>query len=351
MYPRGDDHYGRTLLMMFRHGILALALVAFAATAASAQTLKAVQDRGQLTCGVSEGLPGFSAKDGQGQWSGLDVDFCRALAAAIFNDATKVEFVPLSVDNRFATLQSKKIDILSRNSTWTMGREADLGLVFPAVNYYDGQGFMIRNSLKMESALELADKSICLKSGTTTELNLADYFRNNRLSYKAVTFHSAEEALKAYEEGKCESLTSDVSQLYALRTTLGTPRDHVILPDIISKEPLGPVVRQDDVQWFNIVKWTQFAMVNADELGVGRRNFDEAIKSEKPSVRRLLGLEGNFGKQIGLANDWAARIIRLVGNYGEVFERNVGTGSKLGIPRGLNQLWDKGGIQYAPPIR
>jgi general L-amino acid transport system substrate-binding protein len=337
--------------MMFRHGLLALALVALMATAASAQTLKAVQDRGQLTCGVSEGLPGFSAKDGQGQWSGLDVDFCRALAAAIFNDATKVEFVPLSVDNRFTALQSKKIDVLSRNSTWTMGREAELGLVFPAVNYYDGQGFMVRNAMKMESALELADKSICLKSGTTTELNLADYFRNNRLSYKAVTFHSAEEALKAYEDGKCESLTSDVSQLYALRSTLATPRDHVILPDIISKEPLGPVVRQDDFQWFNIVKWTQFAMINADELGVSRNNLDEAMKSGKPSVRRLLGLEGNFGKQIGLTNDWAARIIRLVGNYGEAFERNVGTGSKLGIPRGLNQLWDKGGIQYAPPIR
>jgi general L-amino acid transport system substrate-binding protein len=337
--------------MMLKHGVAALALIAFAATTASAQTLKAVQDRGHLICGVSEGLPGFSAKDDKGQWSGLDVDYCRALAAAIFNDATKVEFVPLSAEARFGALQSKKIDVLSRNSTWTMGRETSLNLIFAAVSYYDGQGFMVRKALKIESALELANKSICTKSGTTSELNLADYFRDNRLTYKVVTFPSADEALKAYDGGRCEALTSDVSQLYALRTELGTPRDHIILPDIISKEPLGPVVRQDDVKWLNIVKWTQFAMVDADELGVSRQNLDQAMKSQKPSVRRLLGLEGDFGKQLGLTNDWAARILRLVGNYGEVFERNVGTGSKLGIPRGINQLWNKGGIQYAPPIR
>jgi general L-amino acid transport system substrate-binding protein len=337
--------------MMLKHGVAALALIAFTATAASAQTLKAVQDRGQLICGVSEGLPGFSAKDGKGAWTGLDVDFCRALAAAIFNDATKVQFVPLSAEERFAALQSKKIDVLSRNSTWTMGRETSLGLIFAAVSYYDGQGFMVRKGLKIESALELANKSICTKSGTTSELNLADYFRNNRLTYKVVTFPTADEALKAYDGGRCEALTSDVSQLYALRTELGTPRDHIILPEIISKEPLGPAVRQDDVKWLNIVKWTQFAMVNADELGVSRHNLGEAMKSQKPSIRRLLGLEGDFGKQLGLANDWAANVLRLVGNYGEVFEANVGTGSKLGIPRGINQLWSKGGIQYAPPIR
>jgi general L-amino acid transport system substrate-binding protein len=337
--------------MSFKHGVAALALIAFTATTASAQTLKAVQDRGQLICGVSEGLPGFSAKSDKGEWSGLDVDFCRALAAAIFNDATKVQFVPLSAEGRFAALQSKKIDVLSRNSTWTMGRETGLGLIFAAVSYYDGQGFMVRKALKIESALELANKSICTKSGTTSELNLADYFRNNRLTYKVVTFPSADEALKAYDGGKCEALTSDVSQLYALRTELGTPRDHIILPDIISKEPLGPVVRQDDVKWLNIVKWTQFAMVDADELGVSRANLAQAMKSEKPSVRRLLGLEGDFGKQLGLTNEWAANVLRLVGNYGEVYERNVGTGSKLGIPRGINQLWSKGGIQYAPPIR
>ena len=338
-------------MMTLKGGIAALALGALSISASSAQTLKTVQQRGHLDCGVSQGLPGFSATNDKGEWSGLDVDFCRALAAAIFNDTTKVQFVPLSAEERFAALQSKKADVLSRNSTWTMGRETSLGLIFAAVIYYDGQGFMVGKALNIELALELADKSICTKSGTTSELNLADYFRNNRLTYKVITFPSADDALKAYEGGRCEALTSDVSQLYALRTKLATPRDHIILPDIISKEPLGPVVRQDDFQWLNIVKWTQFAMVNADELGVSSKNLDEAMKSQKPSIRRLLGLEGDFGVQLGLTNDWAARIIRLVGNYGEVFERNVGTGSKLGIPRGINQLWNKGGIQYAPPIR
>jgi len=337
--------------MMVKHAVAVLALIAFAATTASAQTLKTVQDRGHLLCGVSQGLPGFSDEGGNDQWTGLDVDFCRALAAAIFNNTTKVQFVPLSAEERFAALESKKIDVLSRNSTWTLGRETSFKLIFAAVTYYDGQGFMVRKALNIESALELADKPICTKSETTSELNLADYFRNNRLTYKVITFPSGDEALKAYEDGRCEALTSDVSQLYALRTKLGTPRDHIILPDIISKEPLGPVVRQDDFQWLNIVKWTLFAMINADELGVSRQNLDEAMKSQKPSIRRLLGLEGEFGEQMGLTNDWAARIIRLVGNYGEVFEHNVGTGSKLGIPRGINQLWNKGGIQYAPPIR
>jgi general L-amino acid transport system substrate-binding protein len=338
-------------MMTIKRGIVALALVALSVNVSSAQTLKTVKEHGHLDCGVSQGLRGFSATNDKGEWSGLDVDFCRALAAAIFNDATKVQFVPLSSEDRFSALQSKKVDVLSRNSTWTMGRETSLGLIFAAVTYYDGQGFMVRNALNIESALELADKSICTKSGTTSELNLADYFRNNRLTYKVLTFPSADEALKAYEGGRCDALTSDVSQLYALRTELATPRDHIILPDIISKEPLGPVVRQDDFQWLNIVKWTLFAMINADELGVDRENLDEAMKSQNPSIRRLLGLEGDFGQQLGLTNDWAARVIRLVGNYGEVFERYVGTGSKLGIPRGINQLWNKGGIQYAPPIR
>jgi len=331
--------------------MVALALIAAACSTASAQTLKTVRDRGHLICGVNQGLPGFSAKDDKGQWSGLDVDFCRALAAAIFNDTTKIEFVPLSADDRFTALQSKKVDVLSRNSTWTMGRETDLGVIFAAVIYYDGQGFMVRKALNIDSALQLADKSICVQSGTTTELNLADYFRNNLLTYKAIVFPSADEALKAYVSGQCESLTSDVSQLYALRSELATPRDHIILPDVISKEPLSPVVRGDDFQWLKIVKWTQFAMLDADELGVDQANIDVATKSQKPSVRRLLGLEGDFGEKLGLTKDWAARIIRLVGNYGDVYDRNLGTRSKLGIARGLNSLWDRGGIQYAPPIR
>ena len=337
--------------MAFKHGIVALALIASAVTPASAQTLKAVQERGYLICGVSEGLDGFSTVDEKGQWTGLDVDFCRALSAEIFNDASKVRFVPLSANNRFAALQTKKIDVLSRNSSWTMGRETGLGLMFAAVDYYDGQGFMVRKSLNIKSALELAGKPICTKSGTTTELNLADFARNNSVTYKVMALSSALGALKAYDSGLCQALTSDVSQLYAQRIKLTTPSDHIILPEIISKEALGPAVRNDDVQWFNIVKWSHFAMINADELGVSRQNLDESLKSRTPSIRRLLGLEGKFGEQIGLSKDWAARIIRLVGNYGEVYKRNVGAGSKLGIPRGINSLWSKGGIQYAPPIR
>ena len=337
--------------MLLRNGLLTLAMLAAATTTASAETLQDVKARGHIVCGVSQGLPGFSEKDAKGQWAGLDVDVCRALAAAIFNDTTKVAFVPLSAEERFDALKAKKVDVLSRNSTWTMGREVDLGLIFAAVDYYDGQGFMVHKALNMDSALALGGKSICVKSGTTTELNLADYFRNNLMTYKAVTFPTADEALKAYTSGHCEALTSDVSQLYALRSELKEPREHIILPEVISKEPLGPVVRQDDVQWLNIVKWTQFAMLDAEELGVGRANIDEALKSKKPSVRRLLGLEGDFGEKAGLTKDWAARIVRLVGNYADVYDRNVGTGSKLGIPRGLNNLWDRGGIQYAPPIR
>lgn len=335
----------------FKYAVLALALIVAGPTAGSAQTLKTVRERGQLICGVSQGLPGFSARDDKGQWSGLDVDFCRALAAEIFNDPTKVEFVALSADDRFTTLASKKVDVLSRNSTWTLGRESGLGVTFAAVTYYDGQGFMVHKALGIDSALQLADKAICVQSGTTTELNLADYFRNNLLTYKTMTFPSADAALKAYAGGRCEALTSDVSQLYALRSVLAKPADHIILPDVISKEPLSPAVREDDFAWLKIVKWTQFAMLDADELGVDQANIDEAAKSQKPAVRRLVGLEGDFGEKLGLSNDWAARIVRLVGNYGDAYERNVGTKSKLGIPRGLNSLWDRGGIQYAPPIR
>jgi len=318
---------------------------------ASAQTLKAVQDRGYLLCGVSEGLPGFSIAGTNGLWTGLDVDFCRAIAAAIFNDTTKVQFFPLSSNDRFSALKDKKVDVLSRNSTWTMERDTRLGIIFSVVNYYDGQGFMVRKSLKIDTALDLAGKSICTLSGTTTELNLADYFRNNRLNYTAQKFATADEALKAYDAKKCDALTSDISQLYAQRSKLGTPIEHIVLPEVISKEPLGPSVRQDDFQWLNIVKWTHFAMINAEELGIGQKTINDAMNSHKPDILRLLGLEGDFGETLGLTRDWAARIIRLVGNYGESYERNVGVQSKLAIARGINSLWDKGGIQYAPPIR
>jgi len=327
------------------------AAVGWLSPAACAQTLKIVKERGSLVCGVSQGLYGFSAPDEKGTWSGFDVDLCRALSAAIFNDSSKVKYIPLSTSDRFDALKSGAIDVLARNTTWTMSRETALGFNFAAVTYYDGQGFLIRSSLKAESALELDGKSVCTQTGTTTELNLADYFNANNMKFELVALASAGETLKAYDSGRCGVLTSDISQLYAERLKLTKPTDHIILPDIISKEPLGPVVRQGDDQWFNIVKWTHFAMLNAEELGVSSKTVDAALKSEKPDVKRLIGTEGAYGEQIGLTRDWAARIIKLVGNYDEIFERNIGTGSALGIPRGVNNLWTNGGIQYAPPIR
>jgi general L-amino acid transport system substrate-binding protein len=322
-----------------------------AAAPASAQTLKAVKDRGSLNCGVSQGLSGFSNPDDKGNWTGLDVEFCRAIAAAIFNDATKVKFVPLSSANRFTALQSGAIDVLSRNSTWTSSRDTSLGLNFAAVNYYDGQGFMVRKALKVNSALELNGASICTQTGTTTELNLADYFRANNMKYEVIAFATADETIKAYDGGRCDVFTTDVSQLYSERLKLTNANDHVILPEIISKEPLAPAVRHGDDQWFDIVKWVHFAMINAEELGVSSKNIDEALKSTQPEIRRLVGTEGAYGEQLGLTKDWVVRIVKQVGNYGESFDRNVGPGSKLGISRGLNRLWTTGGIQSAPPIR
>src|SRR5215471_5288977 len=315
-----------------------------------AQTLTAMKQRGALACGVSEGIYGFSIETPTG-WAGFDVDLCRALAAAVFNDPTKVRYVPLDATARFASLQSGAIDVLSRNSTWTMSREIGLKLVFPAVIYYDGQGFLLRRERNITSALELDNVKVCVQGGTTTELNLGDFFRTNNLKFERLAFTTATDAVKAYDAGRCDVFTSDVSQLYAERLTLTTPDDHVILPDVISKEPLGPVVRQGDDQWANIVKWTAFALINAEELGVSSKSIDQAVLSEKPEVRRLVGTDGSFGEKAGLTKDWGVRIVRSVGNYGEIFERNVGVQSKLGIPRGLNQLWSNGGIVYAPPIR
>jgi len=332
--------------------VVTLALAAGLTTqAASAQTLKTVKDRGQLSCGVSQGLPGFSTPDDKGNWTGLDVDICRAIAAAIFNDATKIKFVPLSAKDRFTALQSGEIDVLSRNTTWTLSRDTSLGANFTGVTYYDGQGFMVKKSLKVNSALELNSASVCVQTGTTTEQNLADYFKGNNMKYEVIAFASADETVKAYESGRCDVFTSDVSQLYAERLKLANPADHVVLPEVISKEPLGPMVRHGDDQWFDIVKWTLYAMVGAEELGMTQKNVDEVAKSDKPEVKRAVGTDGNLGEQLGLTKDWLVRIVKATGNYGESFERNVGSGSKLGIARGLNNLWSKGGIQYAPPIR
>ena len=327
------------------------AMIAMTAQAASAQTLKNVRERGTLLCGVSQGLPGFSNPDDRGNWTGLDVDLCRAIAAALFNDPNKVKYSPLAAKDRFTALQSGEIDVLSRNTTWTLSRDASLGLNFPAINYYDGQGFLVRKALKVNSALELNGASVCTQTGTTTELNVADYFRANRLKYDPVVLATADETVKAYDSGRCDVFTTDVSQLYAMRLKLTNTNDHTILPEIISKEPLGPVVRHGDDQWYDVVKWTHFAMLNAEELGLTSKNVEEALKSDRPDIKRFVGVESNFGEQLGLPKDWAVRIVKHVGNYGESFERNVGSGSRLGIERGLNRLWSKGGIQYAPPIR
>ncbi|MFN3744201.1 MAG: amino acid ABC transporter substrate-binding protein [Hyphomicrobiaceae bacterium] len=329
----------------------AAAVVVGTAGMVSAQTLEKVKKQGTLSCGVNVGLAGFSAPDDKGNWTGLDADYCRAIAAAVLGDATKVRFVPTTAKERFTALQSGEIDVLVRNTTWTMGRDSSLGLSFAGVNYYDGQGMMVKKALGVKSAKELSGATVCVQTGTTTELNLADYFRVNKMEYKPVVFEKADETIQAYQAGRCDVYTTDASGLYAQRLQMQQPDAHIVLPEIISKEPLGPSVRQGDSQWFTIVKWVHFAMLNAEEAGITKANVDQMLNSANPDIRRILGKEGEFGKGIGLGNDWAYQIIKQVGNYGEVFDRNVGAGSRINIARGLNNLWTKGGLQYAPPIR
>ncbi|MBV1702096.1 MAG: amino acid ABC transporter substrate-binding protein [Hyphomicrobiales bacterium] len=331
---------------------IALATVSVAALpATAATTLDTVKSRGVLVCGTNPGLAGFAMPDDKGNYTGLDVDVCRAIASAIFNDPTKVKFIPLNAKDRFTALQSGEVDVLARNTTWTQSRQSELGLMFTNVNYYDGQGFMVRKKLGVASALKLDGASICVQQGTTTELNLTDFFRKNNIKYSPVTFQDADQTVKAYDSGRCDAFTTDASGLAAERVKLVNPSEHIILPEIISKEPLGPAVRKGDDQWFDIVQWTGFAMLDAEEAGVTQANVDAMLKSDDPGIKRLLGTEGKFGQTMGLTNDWAYRIIKNVGNYGESFERNVGEGSPLKLARGLNQLWTKGGIQYAPPVR
>ena len=337
-------------MKQFAQALFAGVVAFLIANTAGAGTLDTVKQRGVLNCGANGQLAGFGLPDSQGNWAGFDVDFCRAVAAAIFNDATKVKFVATTAVNRFPALQTGDVDVLARNTTWTLQRDAQ-GFNPTAINYYDGQGFLIRKSLKVNSALELNDAAICVQQGTTTELNLADYFRANRMRLKSVIFATLDEALKAYETSRCDAFTTDASGLYSTRLKLAKPDDHVVLPEIISKEPLAPFVRQGDDQWFNLVKWTHFAMLDAEEAGVTSKNVDDKARSDDPEIKRLLGSEGNFGEGLGLTRDWAYRIIKHVGNYAEVFDRNIGDGSKLKVKRGLNALWSKGGIQYAPPIR
>lgn len=336
-------------------GILGVAALGFMASAASAGTLDTVKQKGFIQCGVSTGLAGFSAPDDKGDWKGIDADFCRAVAAAVFGDGSKVKFTPLSAKERFTALQSGEIDILSRNTTWTSNRDSALGLDFVGITYYDGQGFMI-NAKKLpgvNSALQLSGAAVCVQSGTTTELNLADYFKKNKMEYNPVVFEKLEEVNAAYDAGRCDAYTTDQSGLYGIRLTLSSPADHVVLPEIISKEPLGPAVRQGDDQWAHIARWTYFALLNAEEAGITQANVDEMKTSTDPNIQRLLGTEpdGKYGADLGLSNDFVVNIVKAVGNYGEMFERNVGSGSPLKIARGINALWTKGGLQYGPPIR
>lgn len=329
----------------------ALALTALPALAQGKSTLENVKSKGELSCGVNVGLAGFSSKDDKGEWSGLDADYCRAIAAAVLGDGKKVKFVATTAKERFTALTSGEIDVLSRNTTWTMSRDTSQGMAFAGVNYYDGQGFIVKKSANIKSAKELDGASICVQTGTTTELNLADFFRDNKMKYSPIVFEKADEAMAAYQGNRCDSYTTDVSGLYSEKLRTAAPDDHVVLPDLISKEPLGPAVRQGDAQWFSIVKWVHYVMLNAEEAGITSKNVDQMMTSTNADVKRILGKDGDFGKGMGLDNDWAVRIIKQVGNYGEVFDKNVGEGSRLKIARGANKLWKNGGLQYAPPIR
>ncbi len=324
-------------------------LLFLAGSAAAQSTLDAVRAKGFVQCGVNTGLAGFSQPDSKGVWRGIDVDACRAVAAAVFGDASKVRYTPLTAQQRFTALQSGEVDVLSRNTTWTLSRDTSLGLNFVGVNYYDGQGFMVPKKLNVKSAKQLNGATICVQPGTTTELNLADYFRANRMSFKPVVIEKLEEVLNAYFAGRCDAFTTDHSGLVALRASRATkPEDHVILPEVISKEPLGPAVRHGDDRWFDVVKWSLFAMLEAEELGLSSKNIDGEAKSTNPSIQRFVGASGEMGKMLGVDNRWAFQIVKQVGNYAESFDANLGP---LGFERGLNRLWNQGGLMYAPPIR
>jgi general L-amino acid transport system substrate-binding protein len=337
---------------MLKRLVVAMSLMCATAAAASSATLDDVKARDKLLCGVNPGLQGFAAKSGDGSWSGFDVDYCRAIAAVVLNDAAKVEFVPLNAQERFDKLKAGAVDILARNTTWTMERETKMPLRFVGVSYHDGQGFIVKKLLGVTSALNLSGAAICFLSGTTTQANVEDFFREKEMTFTPVMFDKLDDLVKAFDEAKCDTYTADMSQLYAVRLRLANPDDSIVLPDVISKEPLGPAVRQGDEQWFNIARWTLFALINAEELEVTAASVDDLkANSKKPNVRRLLGAEGAFGADMGLDPEWAARAIKATGNYAEIFNRNLGKDTPLAIERGINGLWNAGGLLYAPPVR
>lgn len=334
--------------------LAAAALVATcaAASAQAADTLKTIRDRGRIICGTSNGVPGFSTQDAAGRWQGFDIDICRALAVAVFDDSEKAGFVPLSSKDRLIPLQAGEIDVLPRTTTWTLARNSGQGVTFTAVDYYDGQGFLVHKSLGVTSATKLDGASICVAQGTTSELNLADFFRRTGMKYEVAAFGTPEEALKAYESGRCDAYTTDVSALSANLLKFRNPDEHAVLPEIISKEPLGPWVRSGDDVWFNLVRWTLFALINAEELGVTKANARElAANATNPEIRRFLGRDGKYGEALGVSNDWVVRVVSAVGNYGESFERHLGLNPPMKLQRGPNALWTKGGLQYSPPFR
>lgn len=333
-----------------RFGALALAAMLASGGALAQEMLAKVKARGEIVCGTSQGVPGFSLPNEKGVWEGFDTDYCRAISAAIFDDPDKTKYIPLASKDRFTMLGTGQIDVLVRTATWTMSRDASLGIMGVAVNFYDGQGFLAKKGVA-KSIKEMNGATICVPQGTTSELNVADYARTNGLKFETVAFADLDPIIQALEAGRCDAYSTDASQLYTSRFKFAKPDDYVVLPDIISKEPLGSWVKRGDEQWFMIVRWTLMALLNAEELGITQANVDEMLKSTNPDVRRLLGVEGNFGEQLGLTKDWAYRIVKKIGNYGESFERHLGQGSKMKMQRGLNALWSKGGIQYAGPVR
>lgn len=337
--------------MKYLHFLAAGVGAAMLASTASAGTLDDVRSRGSLICGVTTGLAGFAAPDDKGEWAGFDVDVCRAVAAAVFGDKNKVKFVPTTGKSRFPALQSGEVDMLARNTTWTFDRDVKLGFEFCGINFYDGQGFMVRKDLGVKSAFELDGATVCVGTGSTTELNLGDFFRANNMKYTPVVFEKADEIRAGYEAGRCDVYTTDRSGLAAQRSQMANPDDHMVLPEVISKEPLGPLVRHGDNQWGDVVRWAFNVMIIAEEKGLTSANVDSMMDSQDPEVLRLLGKEGGYGERLGLANDYAYQIIKQVGNYGESYERNIGPSTPIQLARGINALWTKGGLIYSPPYR